>query len=363
VTVNTGAAKEKNDEDPSERIVNLLEVGGGHQVMLEVRIAEMSRNLRRNLGTNFNVLDEFGGNIFSIQNMLGGLTGISPEWTASLADGTLESFLGMTEVSQSVNLGVTGFGVSDGVYQFFFEMMERNGLAKILAEPTLVARSGESASFLVGGEIPIPVLQGGDSDAITIEYKAFGVGLDFSPTVLSSNRILLTVKPEVSEPDFSQGTTFRGTTIPGFITRRAATTIELGDGQSFAIAGLLKDNVIESVEKYPILGDIPILGVLFRSTKFQKEETELVIIVTPRIVRPVPAGSLALPTDHFVEPNAAEWYLLARMEGSRLLSPEEDEEQASAPQKTYRSMSTGGGIIGNAGHRVTAEPELQETEE
>ncbi len=329
--------EEADEEDLEQRVVNLLEVGGGHQVMLEVRIAEMDRTITRNLGTNFNIFDIWNGNEFIIRNTLGGIA------------------------ASSANLGITGIG-SDSLYSFFFEVLERNGLAKLLAEPTLIARSGESANFLVGGEVPIPVVQGGDSDAVTIVYKEFGVGLEFSPTVLSSDRIHLVVKPEVSEPDFNFGTTVRGTTVPGFITRRASTTIELGDGQSFAVAGLLRDNVIESVEKYPILGDVPILGILFRSTKFEKKATELVIIVTPRIVKPVEADSLAIPTDHFIEPSAAEWFLLARLEGGGTTPAEENVEQTQ-PQQSYQPMSPGGGIIGNAGHRVTAEPKLQETEE
>ena len=241
----------------------------------------------------------------------------------------------MTEVRDSVNLGVTGFGVSDGVYQFFFEMMERNGLAKILAEPTLVARSGESASFLVGGAVPIPVAQGGAFGSITVEYKNFGVGLSFTPTVLSPNRIHLAVNPEVSRADFTFGTEVGGTIVPGFAVRRASTSVELADGQSFMIAGLLSEEVREIAGKYPILGVLPILGSLFRSTQFLKDETELVIIVTPTLVKPLGPGPHPLPTDHFIEPSEIEFYLYGRLEGK----PPEDPREP-------------GGLIGEAGYRV-----------
>ena len=173
--------------------------------------------------------------------------------------------------------------------------------------------SGQQAEFLAGGEFPIPVPQ--ENGAVTITYKRFGVGLTFKPTVLSSQKISVQVEPEVSELDFTTAVQFSGFVVPGLTTRRASTTIELGDGQSFAIAGLLKDTVRDAVQKFPLLGDIPVLGMLFRSKSFQKNETELVIVVTPRLVRPVDGSQLTLPTDYYIEPNDAEFYLMGYMEG------------------------------------------------
>ena len=182
----------------------------------------------------------------------------------------------------------------------------------MLAKPTLVALSGQEAAFLAGGEFPIPVPQA--FGVLTIQFKKFGVGLTFSPTVLSNRHINMTVAPEVSELDFSNALRVSGFTIPAITTRRASTVIELADGQSFAIGGLLRDNVRESVKKFPVLGDIPILGALFRSSSFQKNETELVIIVTPHLVKPLDMTAQTLPTDYYVEPNDFEFFLMGYAE-------------------------------------------------
>jgi len=182
-----------------------------------------------------------------------------------------------------------------------------------LAEPTLMTLSGQEARFLAGGEFPIPVAQ--RADTITIEFKTFGVGLVFTPTVLGEDKISLRVAPEVSELDFSNAVSFAGFRIPALTTRRASTVIELASGQSFAIAGLLQESVREAVSKYPVLGDIPILGNLFRSSSFQKSETELIIIVTPHLVKPLDLAKQPLPTDQFIEPNDLEFYLFGQMEG------------------------------------------------
>jgi pilus assembly protein CpaC len=172
----------------------------------------------------------------------------------------------------------------------------------------LVAVSGQEAAFLAGGEFPIPVPQA--FGVVTIQFKKFGVGLTFTPNVLSDNHISMTVAPEVSELDFTNAIRTQGFVIPAITTRRASTVIELGDGQSFAIGGLLRDNVRETVRKVPGLGNLPILGALFRSSAFQKDETELLIIVTPHLVKPLDTSTQALPTDFFVEPNDFEFYLL-----------------------------------------------------
>jgi pilus assembly protein CpaC len=314
-----------------DRVVNLLSVGGNQQVMLKVVVAEMTRNLERELGTNFSALIETDGKVFAFASVLDGLIGGASD------DGLL--------VSDAVNLigSFQGLG-SLSMLNVVMDIIERNGLGKILAEPTLVARSGETASFLAGGEVPIPIAQGGAFGSITIEFKKFGVGVSFTPTVLGPDRIHLEVSPEVSEPDFSFGTEVDGTAVPGFVTRRAATSVELRDGQSFAIAGLLSDVVREAASKYPLLGDIPVLGGLFRSTKFQKNETELVIIVTPQLVKPLGPPPHPLPIDAFSEPTALEFYLLGALEGK---APPPAPRHGAAPP-----TPPPGGFIGEVGHRL-----------
>jgi pilus assembly protein CpaC len=198
------------------------------------------------------------------------------------------------------------------------DALERKGLVNTLAEPTLVSLSGETASFLAGGEFPVPVAQNagtggtGGSSALTVEWKPFGVSLAFTPTVLADGVINLVVAPEVSSIDPSASIVVNNLTIPGIQTRRAKTTIELRDGESFALAGLLRKDFQDTVRQFPILGSLPIIGSLFRSTGFQREETELLMIVTPRLVRPVRAGSLRAPTDRVKQPNEADLFLLGR---------------------------------------------------
>lgn len=284
------------------QINNFLQVGGVHQVMLEVRIAEMSRTTRKRLGINFAYATQSGK--FGVQRIDGLLTP------------TLE---GPLEFATEVNL-LLRFLRHDTTWTFFIDAIKDEGLLKILAEPTLITLSGKTAYFLAGGEFPVPVPQSGTSDTITIEYKPFGVGLNFTPTVLSNGKISMEISPEVSELDFSIGVNLQGFTIPGIITRRVSTVVELADGQSFAIAGLLNDKIRENVRKYPFLGDIPIIGSLFRSSQFVKEERELIVIVTPHIVRPLDKAKQTLPIDQYIEPNDIEFYLFGRLEGIKLPS-------------------------------------------
>jgi pilus assembly protein CpaC len=241
---------------------------------------------------------------------------------------------GWPGVATGIGSNVTGvlrFFVNGVPWTVLIDALKQNGLLKILAEPTLITLSGQQANFLAGGEIPIPVP--GGLGTVGIQYKPFGVGLGFTPTVLSSGKIHMTVTPEVSEPDVSNAVAVLGTFVPGFSVRRVSTTIELGDGQSFAIAGLLKEDVREVVSKFPILGDLPIIGVLFRSSEFQKRESELIVIVTPHLVKPLDTSKQPLPTDQFIEPNDFEFYLLGRMEG-KYAPPEE-------PKYTKPTVSKG----------------------
>ena len=282
---------------PKGKVNNLVEVGGVHQVMLEVRIAEMGRSLTKRLGINFLYQD---GEQFGV-SLLGGLAGFAEE-----------SLTGGLTFSPAVT-ALFRFDQGGGTWTGFIDALREDGLVKILAEPTLITLSGQSANFLAGGEFPIPVPQG--LGAVAIEYKTFGVGLIFTPTVLSKDKIVIDVSPEVSELDFSTAVRVEGFVTPGISTRRASTKIELADGQSFAIAGLLREAVRADISKFPLLGDLPVIGPLFQSKSFQKSETELVIIVTPHLVKPMELAKQSLPTDSYVEPSDAEFYLQGAIEG------------------------------------------------
>jgi pilus assembly protein CpaC len=280
---------------PKDKINNLIEVGGVHQVMLEVRVAEMSRSTTKKLGINFSWVN---GDDFAV-NLLGGLT-------------TFAHGVGPGIGSSAVN-ALFRFSSGNSTWTGVIDALKEDGLVKILAEPTLIALSGQEADFLVGGEFAVPVPQGLGTVGIT--YKTFGVALVFTPTVLSEDVISIQVRPEVSKLDFSTAVQFSGFVVPGISSRRASTVVELADGQSFAIAGLLQDDIKEVVSKFPLLGDIPILGVLFQSKEFEKNETELIIIVTPHLVKPLNMAKQTLPTDFYIEPSDAEFYLEGRLEG------------------------------------------------
>ncbi len=278
---------------PAKNVINLLQVGGGHQVMLEVKISEVARASLKELG----IETLFGNDGVAVTTVVTGAPAVNAFGLVDFVDigGSAADFL---------NLRLTA--------------LEQKGLARTLAEPNLVALSGQEANFLAGGEIPIPVAQAENSGAVTIEFKEFGVGLNFTPTVLSSDQINLKLQTEVSSIDDSRSFSLGGgLAIPSINTRRMSSTIEMGDGQSFAIAGLLESNLIESIRQFPWLGDLPILGALFRSNSFNREETELVIVVTPRLVKPVRQGTVSLPTDNIVPPSQLDWYLLGGMEGNR----------------------------------------------
>ena len=298
--------EDKEDkENKDSKINNLVEVGGVHQVMLEVRVAELSKQDTKRLGINLFYVDGEGFGI-SMLKPLARLVELDDDNIGS--KGPIGLF-----VSPAVN---ALFRITDGsaTWTGLIDALKEDGLVKVLAEPTLIALSGQTASFLAGGEFPIPVPQG-DGD-ITIDYKEFGVKLSFTPAVISNEKISLTVNPEVSELDFSTAVQFSGFVVPGLTTRRASTTIELGDGQSFAIAGLLQENISDSIAKFPFLGDIPIIGALFKSRSFQKQETELVIVVTPRLVKPVSGpDQLPLPTDYYNEPSNFQIFFGGGLEG------------------------------------------------
>jgi pilus assembly protein CpaC len=310
-----------------QKVMNLLEVGGVHQVMLEVRVAEMSRSLTKRLGFNFNYISSSSLGL----SMLNNLTQLPEEGKEAML------------VSDPVNLIFSFFG-ADMSWTTFIDALKENGLVKILAEPTLITISGQTANFLAGGEFPIPVAQ--EFGRTTIIFKEFGVGLNFTPTVLSSEKISMKVAPEVSELDFSNSIALSGFVVPAITTRRVSTVIELADGQSFAIAGLLQDNVREVVSKFPVLGDIPIMGALFRSSLFQKNESELIIIVTPHLVKPLDMAKQTLPTDQYIEPSDWEFYLLGSMEGEGKGRP------TTPPGSPSSYMGKEGGLEGDFGHII-----------
>lgn len=284
-----------------KKVINLLGLSDVPQVLLEVKVAEVSKKLTDKLGVELGIQGANGGFNY----------------------GLLSSFL--TGGALSVPAG-SGGGISliDGNDSLKLEAEIKNGLVKVLAEPNIIAVSGQEGAFLAGGKIFIPIPRNTPDGTITVlEEKEYGVGLKFTPTVLETGKINLRVTPEVSELAL-EGTIVRSgantSVLPTISTRRASTTVQLMDGQTFAIGGLIKNNVTETVKAFPVLGEIPIIGALFRSSEFISDRSELMFIVTPRLVKPL-ATTVALPTDKFVPPSRSEFLLEGRMQG--LYSPSE----------------------------------------
>jgi pilus assembly protein CpaC len=262
------------------------------QITLRVQVAEVSRTVDKALGVNWSAI----GNI--------GTIGRFPPFPALTLNANSSTTVGISPAGNPLNLG--------GSFGALISALDQQGLATILAEPSLTAISGETANFLAGGEFPIPVPQG--NQVTTIEYKNFGVSLAFTPTVLDGNRISMIVRPEVSQLTTTGAITLNGVTVPALEVRRAETTVELASGESFAIAGLFQNNGQNDISGLPFLGNIPILGALFRSTDFKRNESELVIIVTPYIVRPADRPSdLHLPTERMEFSSDIERILLGRL--------------------------------------------------
>lgn len=306
------------------KVVNMLGVEGTQQVMLSVRFVEMERTTAKNLRLN-------------VQRSL---SGDQPQ---------IAVFTGDTNVKNG-GLLVDSFGAVSALYNHNLEVLldalETKGLVKTLAEPNLVAMSGDTASFLAGGEFPIPVAQqngaNGTAPTITIEYKQFGVALGFTPTILKDGLVNLVVNPEVSSIDPSVSIDLGTIKVPGIKVRRAKTTVELRDGESFTVAGLLKEDYQTQIRQMPFVGDMPVLGALFRSNGYQRNETELVIVVTPHLVTPR-RGQVAMPGDNFVPPSDFELFLFGAQQASGAKTRPEDRALMSAdPAK--------GGIEGPHGH-------------
>ena len=348
--VRTGAGDSGGKANP--RVVNMLEVGAPQQVMLEVKVAEISKSLLDQFGIDFSraysssdgslirfLSGIFGGAIGTLGQIAGASAGVPLSSVGTVIGGTVPitgATGGNVTVTYDATTGrptyTTTYGtvparnVTNGV----LKMQKTDGLVKVLAEPTIMAISGQTGSFLAGGIIFIPVSQsnGTGGQTITLQEKEFGVSVKFTPTVLGNGRINLRVRPEVSDLNATGVTISSGgfsSVLPSFTSRKAETTVQLMDGQSFAIGGLIKNNTTTNVAAFPFLGELPVIGALFRSTSFQTDRSELVFVITPRLVKPLPAG-YRLPTDGYVPPTRSELILGGKLEGQ----PTDDAAAAAA---------------------------------
>jgi pilus assembly protein CpaC len=324
---------------PDAQVVNAMKVSPSQQVMLKVRILEVDRNAGRDLGVNW----------IGKSNRLSFATGLGSVSTTTAATNNSGVFPGAGSTASSFGVLLANVVNTHGVsIDLLLSALESKGLVKSLAEPDLVALSGEKATFLAGGEIPVPVVQGTNATNttlgigvnytpnISIEWKQFGVGLEFTPTVLNNGIINLQLNPSVTELDTANSLNINGTSVPSLTERKAHTAVELRDGQSFAIAGLLQAQDSQSINQVPWIGNVPIIGALFRSTDFQKSQTDLVIIVSPHLVRPVrPDQHLATPFDTALQSNDVDLFLMG------------DTER----KKRYTDyVTSGGGLQGPYGH-------------
>ncbi len=323
----TGTVAAPEDAAEAERLVTAFTGGESNvisrlrmatplQVNLRVRFAEVSRSLTRQIGANLTTIDGTGGFLFGLNRGRAavdtfapgsGVLGIGTATTVTLPDGTTIEGSNILPNTPQTTLGGIGefLGLDIGGA---LDLGEQRGLVTTLSQPNLTALSGETAEFLAGGEFPIPLSQG--LGTTTVEYKNYGVSLAYTPTVLANGRISLRVRPEVSELSSQGAVTLNGFQIPALTIRRAETSVELGSGESIMIAGLLSNNAQHTLDQTPGVGDIPILGNLFRSTDFRRGETELVIVITPYLVQPVDDRDIHLPTDGFNVPTAASQFLL-----------------------------------------------------
>ncbi|HMB72415.1 MAG TPA: type II and III secretion system protein family protein, partial [Gammaproteobacteria bacterium] len=350
--------EQTDTEETAGEVINLMQVAGAQQVMLEVKIAEIARSELREMDMQFNGID-VGSSKWNFGGVNGGATFPDalfepgnvrvPVFAQDAPFGpVIDEFL-----PNDMSIRDTGFFASlltgNGMLNMSLSAARQRGLAKILAEPTLTTLSGQEAQFLSGGEFPIPVPQG--VNGVTIEFKEFGVGLRFVPIVLSSGQISMTLNISVSELTDTSNvflnvdgspTTFL---VPSLTKRSASATVELGDGQTIGIAGLINENLREVVNKFPGLGSIPILGNLFRSQEFIKGESELLIMVTPHLARPMPGNQIQLPTDNFIEPNDKEFYLMGRLEGK-------PREERTAEDGEPVAANETGGVESDFGHEL-----------
>lgn len=325
-----------DEQSPQSLIQNHLQVAGQQQVLLRCTVAEVSRSAARELGINgFLAGDDFK-DVFTVSQ----IGGFNPINIGAAADAQITGTIPFLTGSEGIPLAPTStlsFGFPRVQMQVFLKAMADNSLLKILAEPNLVAISGETASFLAGGEFPIPVPQSGSAaGSVTIEFREFGVRVNFTPVVLAHQRIRMRVSPEVSETDFSNAIQIQGFVVPGLTQRRVDTTVEVGNGQTLAIAGLLSEEVRGLASEVPGLGDVPVLGALFRSTEYRRRESELVILVTPEIIAPMnPQQVPDVPGHDYLPPNDYELYALGQLEGE----VPDDEEVLDDSGSVYRTPS------------------------
>lgn len=313
-------------------VITRLRTATPLQVNLQVKIAEVNRSLLREIGANLTSADQTNGFQFGVGSGRGAVVQYTPGGPVGV--NVTEGAEGTSVISSS-GTTIAGLGKLFGVdLAGTLDLSERLGLVSTISEPNLTALSGETATFLAGGEFPIPISQG--LGQVAIEYRQYGVSLAYTPTVLSNGRISMRVRPEVSELSTQGSVTLQGFTVPALATRRTETTVELGSGQSFMIAGLMSANAQNALEKAPGLADVPILGNLFRSRQFRKGETELVIIVTPYLVKPVDAKDIKLPTDGFHASNEFQQLLGYKendgVSGEVRPGPTASEPAAPAPQ-------------------------------
>jgi pilus assembly protein CpaC len=377
-----GADKSRRSPaDPSCKkgsVLNLMQVGGSQQVMLKVTVAEMAHDVVKRLDGQLGLL-KFGARSGKLSGgaVSGGATfpdALDQDELARLVQGSLSSgslgpigpnvslFAPDTQTIQNTGLFL-GYLEGNTFLQAVLDISKRNGHAKILSEPTLTTMTGQEAQFLSGGEFPIPVPQSGLSGGVTIEFKEFGVGLKFTPVVLDSGRINLTLSVAVSEISgdnaVAVGTSGTSSTflIPSLTKRSAASTVELGDGQTIGIAGLINDNMREFVEKFPLLGDLPIIGALFRSQEYRQGQSELVIFVTPHLARPILAHEKRLPTDTFVPPGDWDFYLLGNTGWTKDRPKAKPGSWATRPSSTRREEMPKGSYGHDLGTTPPREPE------
>ena len=286
-------------------IINAVSVMSPQQVMLEVRFIEISRTAGRELGVQWN---RFGGN--SIAN-------VGSQQPASNLPTVADTAAGVISGASPFGFAIGRIVASGVTTDVMINALEQKGIARSLAEPNLVALSGDTASFLASGEYPIPIA--GSLGQVTVTYKKYGVGLAFTPTVLSRGLINMKIEPEVSQIDTTHSVSAaNGIAVPALIVRRASTTVELRDGQSFVIGGLLQNNSQNQIDQLPWVGSVPVLGALFSSKSYQRNETDLAIIVTPRLVRPArPGDAVKSPADDTMPPNDPDFFLMGKAEMTR----------------------------------------------
>lgn len=298
-----------------ERVSNLMTVGGVHQVMLKVRFAEMQRSVSKSLSSSWG----FNG---------GTSTGLNGGTGTLNNQVSLSNALAGNIPATNTNTGAVLFGFNVGSVQvgLLIEALEQKGVVRTLAEPNLTALSGQEAKFLAGGEYPVPVAQ--DNQTITVEFKPFGIELNFIPRVVDKDIINLELTAAVSAIDTSNGININGFQIDAFSRRETSTTVEMRDGESFAIAGLIEDEFLDNADQMPWLGDVPVLGALFRSASYQRSQTELVIIITAHLVTPTRGEALALPTDRVKPPSERDLFLFGQTAQTGQVSREAASEVA-----------------------------------